>query len=208
MLPPNQRLDSLDPAGIEGDLRLVVEHELLLGDGCPELAQESEALTRVDVELVVIDDNVLVGVLGHIHGHVRALQKHVGAVPILRGDGDAATGGHIHRHSFDVKGLLQEADDPFGNLKGCSAAFDPWEQDAELIAAQPGECVTVPKALVDPWAHFPQHPIPVLVAERVVDLLEPVQVEEQDGGAATVPGRLTQSLVRAVEEAGRGWGGR
>ena len=55
------------------------------------------------------------------------------------------------------------------------------EQDRELVAAQPGQQVTGVQLLGQAGPDLDQQPVPGVVAEAVVDLLEPVQVQHQQG---------------------------
>ena len=81
--------------------------------------------------------------------------------------------------------------------------LDVLEQDAELVAAEPGRRVAVAQAAAQPGRHLPEQRVAGGVPEAVVDGLEVVEVDEQDavatrrrgtgpsrgrGGRGTVPG--------------------
>ena len=76
------------------------------------------------------------------------------------------------------------------------------EQDRELVAAEPGDGVRRPHGRLEPPRDRDQQPVSRLVAERVVDELEAVEVEEEDGGRRLRGGALgtADRLVEAVEE--------
>ena len=77
-----------------------------------------------------------------------------------------------------------------GDAHGVAHVLEVLEQDRELVAAQPRDGmlpshprhrVHRPHAPLQTFGDRDQKPIADLVAEAVVDQLEPVEVEEQDG---------------------------
>ena len=76
------------------------------------------------------------------------------------------------------------------------------EQDRELVAAEPGDGVRRPHGRLEPARDRDQQLVSHLVAERVVDELEAVEVQEQDGRGGARVGALgaADRLVEAVEE--------
>ena len=86
-----------------------------------------------------------------------------------------------------------------------AAASSPGLQhDRELVAAQPGERVLVAQQLAQPRADLPQHLVARVVAERVVELLEAVEVDEQQRELPAVLDRGSQAVheVAAVAQPG------
>jgi hypothetical protein len=81
------------------------------------------------------------------------------------------------------------------------------EDDRELVAAQPRERVVLAQQLLQPRADLAQHLVAGVVAERVVELLEAVEVDQQQGelvavGAARLDRRVQRvDQVAAVAEA-------
>src|SRR4051795_9853813 len=73
-------------------------------------------------------------------------------------------------------------------------------EDAELVAAEAGDGVARVEQLGEPAGHLAQDLVAVVVAERVVDVLEAVEVDEHhdDGAVAAVRGR--DRAARAVGE--------
>ena len=54
------------------------------------------------------------------------------------------------------------------------------QQDDEFVAAEAGDAVALPQHPREPRADLLQQQVTVMVAESVVDLLEPVEVEQQE----------------------------
>ena len=72
----------------------------------------------------------------------------------------------------------------------------------ELVAAEPGQGVAGPDRARDPAGHRAQQLVADRMAERVVDLLEAVEVEEEDRGQATFAAGMGQGLAEPVEQQG------
>ena len=77
-----------------------------------------------------------------------------------------------------------------------------FEQDGELVAAQPGDGVAGAQARLEPPRDRDQQLVADQVAEAVVDDLEAVEVEEEDGEAACSGCRRARAmrLAQAVHE--------
>ena len=81
-------------------------------------------------------------------------------------------------------------------------------QDAELVAAQPRDGVAVAQAVDEPLGDELEQLVAVLVAERVVDLLELVEVQHQERQRLAGPQRRPDRVRRRGRRTARGWGGR
>ena len=77
----------------------------------------------------------------------------------------------------------------------CSARQDP-----ELVAAEPRDRVAVAQAADEPLGDELEEHVAVLVAERVVDLLELVEVHDQERQRLARPQRRADRVVDAVPE--------
>ena len=74
----------------------------------------------------------------------------------------------------------QSIDDLARNVADVFRPGDVGEDDIELVAADPGHGVRLPDVSLNLAGDLFQQLVPGLVAQRVVDLLEPVEVQEQD----------------------------
>ena len=68
---------------------------------------------------------------------------------------------------------------PQRELDGGAAVGQVAQQHGELVAAEPRERVAAPERAAQPLGDVAQQPVAVVVAERVVDLLEAVEVDQQ-----------------------------
>ena len=66
-----------------------------------------------------------------------------------------------------------------GQLGGRAAVGQPAQQHRELVAAEARQRVAAPQRAAQPVGDLAQQPVAVVVAERVVDLLEAVEVDQQ-----------------------------
>ncbi len=110
------------------------------------------------------------------------------------------------------KGRFSTANTRCGDPVHDTGIFEVGQHDRELVAAQPGEVQTDVVApgprndiagaqlLLQALGHGLQQEIAGAVAERIVDALEAVQIEEQKGQLAVPAARMQQLAVGALEE--------
>ena len=77
---------------------------------------------------------------------------------------------------------------------------DAFEQDGELVARQPRHGVGGAHGADQPLGHGLQQPIARIVAERVVDVLEVVEVEEHHGHVALGAAGERERVLDAIAE--------
>ena len=127
-------------------------------------------------------DAALARVLRHVHGDVGVAQQVFGGLPAVPvRDADARADPHlVPRHAERAAQGLD--DPPPDGLRDLRAAVG---EDRELVAAQPGRRVLGPYAAEQALRGRAQQLVARRVAERVVDVLEPVEVDQdhRDGRA-------------------------
>jgi hypothetical protein len=140
-------------------------------------------------------ERVLALRLGGVHGQVHVLVQVLGAHrPVVR-DGDADAGAHPHRAGADRERLAQRGQQP-ARVSGRVA--DVIGEHGELVAAEPHDGVREAEAGGQPCGHTAQQAVAGVVAQRVVDRFEVVEVEVDDRGRR---GR-SQVAVEALGEQG------
>ena len=102
--------------------------------------------------------------------------------------------------SLEMERRLEALQDPARHALGLAGVGDVFEQDRELVAAEPGDGVAGPDARLEALAERDQELVADEVAEAVVDGLEAVQVQEHDGDAELVAARPRQRVLDAVHE--------
>ena len=77
---------------------------------------------------------------------------------------------------------------------------DVRQEHGELVAAEPGDHVAGAQRALDPLRDDLEQPVADLVAEGVVDLLEPVEVEEEQRERLAAAGALLEGAVEGPEQ--------
>ena len=114
------------------------------------------------------------------------------------------------RSRADGVRLVDGREQPLSQPQGPREILAIPGQDGELVAAEPGGDVLVADGLGNPLAHGLQERVPNGVPQRVVDELEVVEVEEQDGEKAAAqlargqPGSHGLAEQGTVRQAGQG----
>ncbi len=207
VLPAGQRLHPDHVPVVDGNLRLVVQHDLVV---LQRVAQRPEQLeTRGGVAFLTrgaacVTELVL---LGGVHRGVGVAQE---GERNLTGLG----GGNSDAHLDINPGLVQEErggerlGDPLGGLLA-TGRRGTREENGELVPAEPADGVLGPHAGLQPLGDRHQQQVAVVVAKGVVDVLEAVQIEQEHrrlrlarpGGAQS---QLTPNLEqRAVGQPGQ-----
>ena len=137
--------------------------------------------------------------LGLVHRDVRALQQphRVAGVPGEQRDADA--GVDVDADAADGEGVLERRaqPQPGGARRRLVAGL---EDDRELVAAEARERVVVAQELLQARADLAQDLVAGVVAERVVELLEAVEVDQQQRELAVARGRGGDRRVQRVDE--------
>ena len=188
MLPAGKRLHADGLQVGQPDLWLVVQVDFAPHDGRPQVAGEREPLGRVTVGVRRVALDAAVPLLGQVHGDVGALHQLIERARVIGVDRDPDAGLHLERHGLQAHWFGERGPQPRGDLAGRGRFLDRGQQHRELVAAEAGDHVAWPDAVLEPVRHDLQQPVADGVAERVVDLLEagrPVQVDQQESGLGT-----------------------
>src|SRR6185503_3837079 len=99
-------------------------------------------------------------------------------------------------------GRLQRVEDLLGDLPGVLDLADDVDEHRELVAAETRDGVLFTDGAADAGGHDLQQAVTDGVTERVVDLLEPVDVEEQDRQLVAMAVCVAERNAEAVVEQG------
>src|SRR3712207_5546303 len=160
----------------------ILDDELVAGEAAAEVGLELEAVDEGEVHLVPVGlPPALAAALGRVHGEVGLGQELVGGGGGRGRVGDADAGADEHLTLAGAEPALHLLDDPVGDGLDLVLAGHVLEQHGELVAAEPGRRVRDAEAVQEPAGHAGEELVAGGVAEAVVDPLEVVEVEEQDG---------------------------
>ncbi len=143
-----------------------------------------------------------VGLLGHIHGDVGMLQQLVGVLAVVGVQRQADAGLHVQGEPLQHERLLEDGPQLVGDGDGAVAGGDPGQQHGELVTAQPRDGVDLAERALEPLADVDEELVAVVVAEGVVDLFEPVQVDQQQRRREQLPVGRPDGLAGAVAQQG------
>jgi hypothetical protein len=128
-----------------------------------------------------------VGLLGRVHGDVGVLEQFGGVVAVVGVDGDPDAGVQVQGHPVQDERRMQGGAELVGD-RGRPLGGRPWDQHGELVPAEPGHGVDLPQRSLEPRPDLAQQLVAVVVPEGVVDVLEAVQVQQQQGRRLQLPG--------------------
>jgi hypothetical protein len=203
--PAHEGLHADDPARSECDDRLVVDDELLLGHGVPQVGHQLRPAKQLLVLILLVErETALALALRQVHRDVRVPKQLLGVASALaQRDPDARPDLDLMapcRHGLTER--LEDAPPDVGESR--AVALD---QDRELVAPQARDHVRLAQAARETVRHPDQQLIAGRVPVAVVDLLELVEVEEEHrhliASRATPQGPLDLIVEqRAIGEAG------
>jgi hypothetical protein len=127
-------------------------------------------------------ETVLPLTLGHVHREV-SVAEELGALTrpgpnFARRDADAAA--HTRARGADLDGFAECSHSPFGDDDGLGSSAATVDHDGELVSSKPCDELVVTDDGAEALPDDGKQLVPGRMSERVVDLLEVVQVDEQD----------------------------
>ncbi len=194
ILPADQCFESRQFACRQFDLWLVVEGELSFVDGTTKPSRERQPLSAVVVEVGGVEGNALVRLLGCVHRDVSPPQEvDRSQVWCVRGR-HANTGFEVYidpREGERTPKRHQESFDPSENL----GLIDRLDVERELVTTETGDQIGLLEGRLETLSHFNEEIVAARVAQRIVHLLEPVQVDEQHRDSLYSAQRLFEALL-------------
>jgi hypothetical protein len=208
MAPAQQCLDPGELAGHKVDLGLVMKHQLVAGDAIAQVDQQRELLGCLSFLRDVKDRVTAAGLLSNVHRRVGAAEQLGCGFAVLGKQGDANARRHVNdlvtNHEPRGARLL---DLPGHRCRGRHVGRVSG-QDRELVSTEPRDRIDVSQRVEQTLGDLFEHAVAVVVAERVVDLLEPIEVHHHHGALLAGPLSRRQRLKhvhaeqRAVGQAG------
>ena len=205
VLPAHQRLHAHYAAGAVA-LRLVLQQELILGEGGAQVAFQRGAARHGGLHVGVEKaQRAAPGRLGLVHGQVGLLQQlaHAGASVVERGDANAGRAAVLV--ASQQVGGREQLQNLFAHrarracqLRGLAAEL--FDHHHELVAAQARHGVDAAHAAAQALCHVLQQQVAHVMAQGVVQGLEVVQVDEQQRTALALALGAGQCLLHAVHQ--------
>ncbi len=182
MLPAQQSLDRDDAQVAEAVARLVVQLELLVAQGPPHVVLQLAAVLDLLVHFgSEITPGVLAIGLGLVQGDIGAADQLTGIEALGTGLGDTDAGADVQRLVVEDDRLLQQGDQAGTETVDLTAVVHAAEHQEEFVAAQARDQVAIAGAVAQAGRYLLQHGVAGGMAKGVVDRLEIVQVQQQQG---------------------------
>ena len=183
---PQEQLEPVGPAGTQVEDRLGVQHEQVLSQGFPDALDPGVAVPQVVLAGLsgrAEGVTIAAGVLRLVHRDVGVHEQFLsGPGPVLVEEGQPDAGGDADRapvvddEHFGAHCFEQPVHHGLGVI-----GRDPGQHSGELVAAQPPDDVVRAQPGGEQARNLDQYLVTGGVAAAVVDVLEAVQVEHDDG---------------------------
>ena len=199
--PADQGLEAGRGVGGAVDDRLEVHRDLFSIDRLAQLALERHLFDQELAHALVEDlDTISAAFLGPVHRGVGVAQQLIGChLPRITHRNADAERRMDGCPVVDV-GSGKRRSNAFGNRHGLRHAGEVVAQHDELIATKPGNGVVDPDCGFHPFANVFDEPVSDVVAERVVDHLEPVDIDEHDADERLLTGIEIDTRVQRGAE--------
>ena len=159
--------------------------------------------------------NATLHAFGLVHRDVGVPQQRMGVFPIIRVARDPNARPDFERQLMHDEWQLRAREQPLGDrLEHLEVARYVARQDREFISTEPGDEARWIDRFGEARSEVVQQDVAVVVAERVVDLFESVEIDQQDPERPSVALAALDLLLDprsehfAVGEAGEIVGGR
>ncbi len=183
MAPAQQRLDGDDAPGLQIALRLIMHGKLIGREALAQLALQQAGAPRDQVHLRRKETAAVAAVrLGAVHGQLGVLEQPVGVLTVRREHGDADARAGVHLLAPGIERLAEAVDHPARQRARIVGAAHAGLQDREFVAPEPRDRPGVVHAALQPRGHRAKQQIAAGQAERVVDSLEAIEIEQEHGG--------------------------
>ena len=150
-----------------------------------------------------IEDLAAVSALlfGAIHGEICIANQQLRRIVFLSRHCCAQTRHRVDPMAKYVEGPIQLGEHALGNRLHVGRGGNVLHQDSELVAAKSGRRILGSQNGPQPLRHSQQQHVPGRVPQRVVDLLEIIQVQKQNTASlVAAPGAPAQSQLQAIVE--------
>ena len=204
MTPAQQGLNPGRRSAGQVEDRLVHQEVLLGHQGFAQVHLQEEAILHHRVHLrPEHDEAVLAGGLGPVERDIGIAEQLGGRRSGPACDPDAGCQAEwATERVFQFERLAQHRQHPLGHQFGAGVHGRAVDQDDELVTAEPSHAVALAHDAGQPGGHRLQESIADRVPERVVDLLEAVQIDEKGRHGDIVAPGPGQHLFGAVEDEG------
>ena len=203
VLPPHQGFEADELAARQIDLRLIVQAQLALIDGAPQVDFEPQALLGPEGHLRRGKTQAAPALrLGLIECGIGIALQGLG-VPAVGGvERDPDTGADADAVAVEFEGLGEGLDDPLGHQIDTGQIGVSFDDEIEFIAANACHGVDLGQQRPQPLGDLDQQTVTHAVAKAFVHRLEVIEVQEQEGELCLVVFGLLDRVGEQFAEQG------
>ncbi len=162
---------------------------------------QRQPLDRLGLDLLGEETEAVLAVfLGKIHRHVGILGQRLRVVAVGRVHRDADRGRGVAFMAAQLQRLAEDGQQIAGDVLDFIPFRGLLENHDEFVAAEPRHDVARTQGAPQPVRNFYQQHIAGIVAERIVDDLEAVEIDEQHGKLPLVTARRLDRVVQELVE--------
>ena len=201
MVPADQRLDPGEVVGAELDLGLVVQLELVAGEGEAQVALERLARLQPGVHAGLEEaEGVAAFLLGAIERDVGVLQQPARDRAVERDQRDADAGGDQHLVAVEVERRGERLEHAAAELLRAVGLLETDLDDRELVAADAGDGIGLAHAGLQALGAALDQQVAGGMAQQVVDVLEAVEIDADHRRDVAAPADRRHRLLEALAE--------
>ncbi len=180
MEPAHQRLEADHRLAVDRELRLVVHVERALGQGAGQLHLDLAAAAHLDFHVRLEQPEGAAPVaLGAVDRNVGKADQLVGGEAMVGRDGGADRGADDQRVAGDHGRPADALQDRGAERRDLAVIGADRDQHHELVAAEAGGKAVGSHHGVHAPADLGEQQVAEMVAQRVVDVLEAVEIDEE-----------------------------
>ena len=203
MVPAHQRLDAGDRAVGQRDLRLEIDLERLFRDGDAHVVLELLAVFEFPAQLFRKEgEGAAAQLLGGVKRQVGMDDQVLGIFRVDRIDGDAGAGAGQDRGAMEADRLVDPLHDAPRHHVDVFGVAGTLEDHHEFVAAEPHAEIRRPAGLAHALRRHDEHIVAGRMAERIVDLLEAVEVDLDDRHALVAAPRPLDQRIEVIGQEG------
>jgi hypothetical protein len=201
VLPAEQRLNPFEAFPVKIDAGLIVEDEFVSLQRVIEIIDEAELLVcaRMHGSFETVT-TVATSRLRRVHGDVGVAKQRTRCAGGSKRRGYSHAGTYSHCSASENERLAHDFENSVRDVLDDRRCTKPFKEDDELVTAQASNGVTWAGRSKDARCNLLQRIVSGVVAESIVDGLESIEINHQDGDRVEGPVTSGESMTETVEQ--------
>ena len=203
MTPADQRLQADDPARSGVHLRLIDEEKLVFVQGVPQFRGQGEARADFGIHGVGKEPERVSSLpLGAVERHLGKGEQRLGIQGVTPAHGNANAYADANQSSVDRVGLAQYVQQLARENAGVLRAVEIDFHDGEFVRSETRDHVRLADVRAQPFADSPEERVSPGMAQRVIHILEMIEIEMQQGEAFSAALHASDAFLNPLRERG------